>query len=717
MRFKRHFRVERLAPDLVFLLGDTEKHTLTGAIYYALAPWLQGSHPSSYIATQVQESYPSAQVHYTLRRLQQQGLLTSDDTESTPETALADAAGSSAAVPPMRIVLLGDVNRDVVKGLIEESLEPVIGLVVTDDVLRPDFAAYNAQATRPWLLLKLNGPILWLGPLIIPAESACGECLTQRVRLNRPVETFLESQLGEAMTLPLALSHAAILMGIGMALTELAAWGSGQTRLVNHLMTYDLRSHETQWHSLVKRPQCRVCGESLINTQIPIRLQSRPKASISEAGHRSQSASDLYQQYAHHISPITGLVPYLARVESPDHLFVYASGYNRARSFKRWQNFRRNLRSQSSGKGTNDLQARVSALCEALERYSGLAQGDEVRIFSLYKEMADAIHPSSLLLYSETQYAQAESRNVTQPPHLYVPQPFDDTQPIDWTPVWSLTEQCTKYVPLAYAYFDVPLLDEHDFCSADSNGCAAGSSLEDAILQGFFELVERDSISLWWDNRLSRPAFDLSSLSHPYIAQVHAALASLQREFWVLDITSDLHIPAFVCISRLIDSPTEDILLGFGAHFDVQVAVLRAITEMNQSLPAALRDPNGRRKSQSSWEVAWWETVTLASDPYLAPDSAQPLKTPSDYVSLPSDDLRTDVETCVELLRAQDLEMLVLDQTRPDVELPVVRVIVPGMRHFWARYAPGRLYDVPVKLGWLTTPRREDEMNPRPMFM
>jgi oxazoline/thiazoline synthase len=68
-------------------------------------------------------------------------------------------------------------------------------------------------------------------------------------------------------------------------------------------------------------------------------------------------------------------------------------------------------------------------------------------------------------------------------------------------------------------------------------------------------------------------------------------------------------------------------------------------------------------------------------------------------------------------LRAQGLEMLVLDQTRPDVGLPVVRVIVPGLRHFWARYAPGRLYDVPVKLGWLPAPRRENEMNPRAMFM
>jgi oxazoline/thiazoline synthase len=51
----------------------------------------------------------------------------------------------------------------------------------------------------------------------------------------------------------------------------------------------------------------------------------------------------------------------------------------------------------------------------------------------------------------------------------------------------------------------------------------------------------------------------------------------------------------------------------------------------------------------------------------------------------------------------------VLDQTRPDIEAPVARVIVPGLRH---RFAPGRLYDVPVKLGLRRRPLQEAELNP-----
>ena len=61
--------------------------------------------------------------------------------------------------------------------------------------------------------------------------------------------------------------------------------------------------------------------------------------------------------------------------------------------------------------------------------------------------------------------------------------------------------------------------------------------------------------------------------------------------------------------------------------------------------------------------------------------------------------------------------MLVLDQTRPDIGLPVVKVIVPGMRHFWTRYAPGRLYDVPVSMRWRDAPTPEPDLNPIGMFL
>ncbi len=58
---------------------------------------------------------------------------------------------------------------------------------------------------------------------------------------------------------------------------------------------------------------------------------------------------------------------------------------------------------------------------------------------------------------------------------------------------------------------------------------------------------------------------------------------------------------------------------------------------------------------------------------------------------------------------------LVLGQTRPDIGMPVARVTVPGPRRFWERFAPGCLYDVPVKLGWRDSALSGGELNPVPV--
>lgn len=75
-------------------------------------------------------------------------------------------------------------------------------------------------------------------------------------------------------------------------------------------------------------------------------------------------------------------------------------------------------------------------------------------------------------------------------------------------------------------------------------------------------------------------------------------------------------------------------------------------------------------------------------------------------------DLARDVARCVRRAAERGLEALVLDQTRPEIGLRVVRVVVPSLRHFWPRFGPGRLYTVPVELGWLAARRREEELNP-----
>ena len=104
------------------------------------------------------------------------------------------------------------------------------------------------------------------------------------------------------------------------------------------------------------------------------------------------------------------------------------------------------------------------------------------------------------------------------------------------------------------------------FVHADSNGNAAGSSTEDAILQGFLELVERDAVALWWYNRVRRPGVDLHAAADPWTEELIEVHRGLGRQVWALDLTSDLGIPVFAALSRRTDKAAEDIVFGFGAQ-------------------------------------------------------------------------------------------------------------------------------------------------------
>jgi ribosomal protein S12 methylthiotransferase accessory factor len=251
---------------------------------------------------------------------------------------------------------------------------------------------------------------------------------------------------------------------------------------------------------------------------------------------------------------------------------------------------------------------------------------------------------------------------------------------------------------------------------ADSNGNAAGSSVEDAILHGFLELVERDAVALWWYNRTSQPAVCLGSFEDAWIDRLSGSYRTLGREVWVLDVTSDLGIPVMAAISRRTDKAAEDIMFGFGAHFDPRIAARRALTELGQLLPAVagVQADGSGYGLEDPHLVSWWTRATVGNQPYLSPGAGQPVRIAADYGYIPRGYL--DLDGVCTAARGAGLDILVLDQTRPDIKMPVVKVVVPGLRHFWPRFAPGRLFDVPVQLGRLTRPTGYSELNPIPLY-
>jgi thiazole/oxazole-forming peptide maturase SagD family component len=206
---------------------------------------------------------------------------------------------------------------------------------------------------------------------------------------------------------------------------------------------------------------------------------------------------------------------------------------------------------------------------------------------------------------------------------------------------------------------------------------------------------------------LQRREVDLSQFDDSYIRDLRTQLAESGRRLWVLDVTSDLGIPTFVAITHWMQNGAENIEFGSGAHFDARIALLRALTELNQFLALGLMGGGTGEKSSLDGTTP----LRLENYPYLTPGDQPPVRLSSDS-KFGRLDLHEQVSACVNIVRQQGLDFLVLDQTRPDIGVPVVRVIVPGFRHFYRRFMRGRLYDVPIKLGLRERPLAESELNP-----
>ena len=210
-----------------------------------------------------------------------------------------------------------------------------------------------------------------------------------------------------------------------------------------------------------------------------------------------------------------------------------------------------------------------------------------------------------------------------------MPERFDVTRPVDWSAAWSLTHDRERKVPAGYAWYGHPDVAEHPYCYSDSNGNASGNTLEEAILQGFCEIVERDAVALWWYNRIPRAGFDLDSLGDPYVAALTEHYRQLGRSLWLLDITADLGIPVMVGVSHREGHPVEDVLVGFGAHPDPRIAAIRALTEVSQFLPTVeVRDSDGMTTYQSDEPatLAWLRETRIADEAWLRPAPGRPLQ-------------------------------------------------------------------------------------------
>jgi bacteriocin biosynthesis cyclodehydratase domain-containing protein len=725
LQFAPNFTAYVLPPDVVCLYSEDRKFFLHGELYCALAATVgERGKSGPELFRELGRKFPSDQIEEALKRLTERRYLVSASKASANTVA---GYWASLGLPPdvaeknlgncrVRIESI-DVEgakelaaalRELCVHVVNRSANLTITLV--NDYLERRLAELNQQRVpdkTPWMLVQPSGVFPLVGPLFNPGESACWTCLFDRMIRNREIKGFLERGSARPVAVSPLVRKTFGQSAIQFAAVEIAkAIASGfRTDLRDHVASFDLLGATIAKHYVARRPQCPTCGNKKLQNPRrapqPIEIGQGTKLIMTSGGYRTVSSRTTVARFRKHVSPLTGVVTKLERIQAdlPMNTNFFAQ-HNFSAPAQSVDQLRSGLSGGSFGKGSTAEQGEASALMEAIERYSGIFQGDEIRLTRRFTDFpeGDALLPNDVQLFSETQF---QTRHTPPPDDSHpVPDPVDPKAKIEWSPVWSLRDQRFKYLPTGLLYFFY-----RDF-HTDSNGCAAGNTREEAIVQGFLELVERDAYAIWWYNRSQRAEVDLGEFDDSYVRDIRTQFADAGRKLWVLDVTSDLGIPTYVAIMHWMQNGQENIEFGSGSHFDRRIALLRSLTELTQFMSIGMMGGGSGEKPTLDGVTP----LRLEQYPFLLP-SDNPIVPPAPGLKV-HDNTRDQVNACVEIASRAGYDFLALDQTRPDVEVPVVRVIVPGLRHFYRRFGPGRLYDVPVKLGLLERPRLESELTP-----
>ena len=542
-------------------------------------------------------------------------------------------------------------------------------VLITDDYLRPEIADM-AVTRRRALLAKPIGNEIWIGPCLWGETPLCWHCLAYWLRLRRwperaalGVEPHEPAPSSSVAWLPSTLTLATGLIGTAASLLA-AECGAA---LAANLWAFDVHTFEGRAYPVARLRNCPAC--------------------------RPEGAADFLDALR---SPKTGILD-KPRMSSGRVGFVHLIN-----SFVLLPLPHPGVRDplpplSADGKGITVEDALHRCTMEAVERYSSVFVGDELLIRGRLAEVS-GISADELVLFSEAQLQDRESWNPRPGSLQGIPERFDPYQPTSWVKAKRLLDLEERFIPAGNAYLWYPFRGEPFYNYADTNGCAAGETYEEATLRGLLELVERDALAIWWYNRIRRPRVDLSVWDEEDVQATRRLFAEHGRSVELLDLTHDLQIPAFAAVSA--DDRGRNIFFGCAADVCPENAAKRALAELIQFWYW------GTFSGTSVDRQQWLERSSLDRHAYLVPAGG---------VAIPETrrmGTREALAVCSAALERGGIEAYVIDLTRPELAIPVVRVVAPGLRHYGPRFAPGRLYEVPASLGWTQAPLREDQLNP-----
>ncbi len=457
----------------------------------------------------------------------------------------------------------------------------------------------------PALYGSLDGLESWVGPAVnltpsANAIDACWNCLRLR-RLGTEQTPDLAHELDKSANNSQQTSRARSMLSPMAALTghqltmEVIKLLSGyiQTDLVGKVNVQNLVTNQSESHKIIPVPWCKVCGydhqsatahTSLVKAQQLKRAGMQVGAMSAVSAHQIEltnplnmmhSVDDVTALFEGWVDDKTGIIRQLTghSAQLPDFPVTASASVS---NFTAGQYDPRAVGQVGSGKGLDGVSAHISAIGEAIERYSAARYRLEDCHYASISQLSGAyLDPNDLVLYSKKQYHSPQF-------------PFsrwNKKRKIHWSKGVYLGGQEPVWVPSLVSYFNFSCPYEEQFSQVSSNGLAAGQDNDDAGIRATYELIERDAMMLTWYAKQPCQRLKLDAVNHGKMRVMLDELSEMgmELELYLLDV--GIHVPTVVCLAFGDGVRTPAVSVALACHGDIQVAMKKALLEQGHVMP------------------------------------------------------------------------------------------------------------------------------------
>ncbi|GEM_PF-4878153 len=557
-------------------------------------------------------------------------------------------------------------------------------VLVAQNYFQEEIEAELANSQRPVLLWVPYGDQVSVGPLYDGTETTCYQCFRKSV-----IRNCLSDFDTGPLEYPAIVSKVNLKLAVGLLEQELSKIHKSDF-LKQNVVLFNAAFRNYEICEVYSSPGCKLCNidydETLRNVAfLPGTL-------------RESSSSEAFKKVKKLVNPLTGV---LNKIIPNNNMAPGATIGLSSLGIK--SKFLIDNVAFSMGKGSSKELSELSCIGEAVERSTmsnfhrtGFLTGELATLRADY----ECISPDDLELFSEKQrldWKKLPENSFKYKAGVFVSPRLDPSEPIDWKRSFNLTRNEECLLPCSYLYRWDLLSDEEIYCVPNSTGMASGFNTPEAIIHGTMELIERDAVGMWWYNELSLPEIKVKDLSSDFCFSVFNFFKHRGRLVHLLYAKTDYKAHTVIAVSS--DENGNDVNVGFGTGFVLKAAAERAMGELSQ---VTVFKYSGEQVSNS--------TLSFSDNLCFLPNTKISFRELYDQDFEFSNSSQA-IEHIVQDAKEKG-HSVIYTNMNSEFPMTVVKVVIPGLIKHYSRFGNPRLFDLPVKMGYLKAKKSEGELNP-----